>query len=168
MELLTRKSFKYRIYSTKSQVFTLENQFSMCRHLYNWNLVERIETYQKDETTISYNQQQNKLPALKEERPWFKSVHSQVLQDVLRRLDNGYQAFFRRIKKMARLQVFPSSLPMLVGDAFLSSFATNPKSFAKMLFLCRPSTHLRYALLMGKWLKNPCQLAHIVVNAALL
>ena len=98
MELLTRKSFKYRIYPTKSQETTLENQFSMCRHLYNWNLAERIEAYQKDGTTISYNQQQNNLPHLKEERPWFKSVHSQVLQDVLRRLDNGYQAFFRRIK----------------------------------------------------------------------
>jgi len=98
MELLTRKSFKYRIYPTKSQISKLENQFSMCRHLYNWNLAERIEAYQKDGTTISYNQQQNNLPALKDERPWFKAVHSQVLQDVLRRLDNGYQAFFRRIK----------------------------------------------------------------------
>ena len=27
-----------------------------------------------------------------------KGVYSQVLQDVLRRLDNGYQAFFRRVK----------------------------------------------------------------------
>ncbi|MFK5954728.1 MAG: transposase, partial [Desulfobacterium sp.] len=98
MELLIKKSFKYRIYPTRSQISTLENQFSMCRHLYNWSLAERIEVYLQDETTISYNQQQNNLPALKEERPWFKSVHSQVLQDVLRRLDNGYQAFFRRIK----------------------------------------------------------------------
>jgi len=98
MELLIRKSFKYRIYPTRTQISTLENQFSMCRHLYNWNLAERIEAYQEDGTTISYNQQQNKLPVLKEERPWFKSVHSQLLQDVLRRLDNGYQAFFRRVK----------------------------------------------------------------------
>jgi len=98
VELLTKKSFKYRIYPTKSQVSTLENQFSMCRHLYNWNLAERIDAYEEDETTISYNQQQNKLPALKEERPWFKSIHSQVLQDVLRRLDKGYKSFFRRVK----------------------------------------------------------------------
>lgn len=99
MELLTRKSFKYRIYPTKSQISTLENQFSMCRHLYNWNLAERIEAYKEDGATISYNQQQNKLPALKKERPWYKGVHSQVLQNTLRRLDNGYQAFFRRVKK---------------------------------------------------------------------
>ncbi|MCP4119493.1 MAG: helix-turn-helix domain-containing protein, partial [Desulfobacteraceae bacterium] len=47
MDLLTRKSFKYRIYPTKAQISTLENQFSMCRYLYNWNLAERIEAYQK-------------------------------------------------------------------------------------------------------------------------
>ena len=98
MDLLIKKSFKYRIYPTRSQISTLENQFSMCRHLYNWNLTERIEAYLRDKTTLSYNQQQNNLPALKKERPWFKSVHSQVLQDVLLRLDNGYQAFFRRIE----------------------------------------------------------------------
>ena len=98
MELLIKKSFKYRIYPTKAQVSNLENQFSMCRHLYNWNLKERIEAYEKDGTIISYNQQQNQLPQLKIERPWYKGVYSQVLQDVLRRLDNGYQSFFRRVK----------------------------------------------------------------------
>jgi putative transposase len=98
MKLLIKKSFKYRIYPTGAQVANLENQFSMCRHLYNWNLKERIEAYEKDGTTISYNQQQNQLPQLKIERPWYKGVYSQVLQEVLRRLDNGYQAFFRRVE----------------------------------------------------------------------
>ena len=99
MEILINKSFKYRIYPSKSQMSTLENQFSMCRHLYNWNLAERIEAYQRDGATISYSQQQNKLPSLKEERPWYKSIHSQVLQNVLHRLDVAYQAFFRRVKE---------------------------------------------------------------------
>jgi len=93
-----RKSYKYRIYPARVQESKLENQFSMCRHLYNWNLAERIDAYRKDGTTISYNQQQNRLPALKKERPWFRSVYSQVLQDVLKRLDKSYQGFFRRVK----------------------------------------------------------------------
>jgi len=94
----TRKTYKYRVYPAKSQVSNLENQFSMCRHLYNWCLAERKEAYENNGETISYNAQQNSLPELKKERPWFKSVYSQVLQDVLRRLDKGYQAFFRRVK----------------------------------------------------------------------
>ena len=93
-----RKSYKYRIYPTQSQIGNLENTFSMCRYLYNWNLQERIAVYKETGDSVSYNQQQNKLPQLKEERPWYKGVYSQVLQDVLKRLDNSYKAFFRRVK----------------------------------------------------------------------
>ena len=93
-----RKSYKYRIYPTTSQISQLENTFSMCRHLYNWNLAERKQIYKETGKSVSYYDQQNALPDLKEERPWFKSIHSQVLQDVLKRLDNSYKSFFRRVK----------------------------------------------------------------------
>jgi putative transposase len=66
----------------------------MCRHLYNWNLKQRIEVYKAEKRTVSYCEQQNALPELKKERPWFKHVYSQVLQDVLKRLDKAYQRFF--------------------------------------------------------------------------
>lgn len=100
-------AYKYRIYPTRSQASRLENQFSMCRYLYNWNLEERINAYKDRGETISYNQQQNALPGLKKERPWFKSVHSQVLQDVLRRLDRAYDNFFRRVKQGFEAPGFP-------------------------------------------------------------
>jgi len=70
----------------------------MCRHLYNWNLQERIDIYKSEKRTISYNEQQNALPKLKKERPWFKGVYSQVLQDALKRLDKAYKRFFRQKK----------------------------------------------------------------------
>ncbi len=41
-----KSSCKYRIYPTKSQESKLENTFSMCRHLYNWSLSERITSHQ--------------------------------------------------------------------------------------------------------------------------
>jgi len=41
-----KSSYKYRIYPTKSQESKLENTFSMCRHLYNRSLAERITSYQ--------------------------------------------------------------------------------------------------------------------------
>jgi putative transposase len=71
--------------------------FSMCRHLYNWSLGERINAYETETRTVSYTEQQNRLPQLKKDRPWFKGVHSQVLQDVLNRLDKAYKAFFSRV-----------------------------------------------------------------------
>ncbi len=100
-------AYKYRIYPIRSQVSRLENQFSMCRHLYNWNLEERINAYKDHGKNVSYNQQQNQLPGLKKERPWFKSVHSQVLQDVLKRLDKAYKSFFRRVKQGTQAPGFP-------------------------------------------------------------
>ena len=93
-----RSSFKYRIYPTRAQVSNLENQFSMCRHLYNWSLEDRKQTYETRKITVTYQTQQNALPALKEKKPWYKGVYSQVLQDVLKRVEKGYQAFFRRVK----------------------------------------------------------------------
>ena len=92
------KSYKFRIYPTKSQETKLENTFSMCRYLYNWSLAERNDVWEEEKKSISYNEQQDKLPALKKERPWFASVHSQVLQNVLKRLDNAYKNFYRRAK----------------------------------------------------------------------
>ena len=59
------------------------------------------------EYLINYNLQQNELPLLKAERPWYKSVHSQVLQNVLKRLDLSYQAFFRRVKEGLEAPGFP-------------------------------------------------------------
>ena len=87
-------TYKYRIYPLASQITKIKNIFSMCRHLYNWNLKERIEAYDKEKRTVAYLEQQNALPALKKERPWFKNVYSQVLQDVLQRLEKAYQRFF--------------------------------------------------------------------------
>lgn len=102
-----RKACKYRIYPSRSQITRLENQFSMCRHLYNWSLQERMDAYQNQGKSISYNQQQNSLPELKRSRPWFKGVHSQVLQDTLQRLDGAFQHFFRRVKSGEKKPGFP-------------------------------------------------------------
>ena len=66
----------------------------LCRHLYNRCLEERITTYKATGKGVTYSMQQNSLPALKKESPEYKTVHSQVLQDALRRLDRSYQNFF--------------------------------------------------------------------------
>ncbi len=122
-----RKSFKFRIYLSKAQITNLENQFSMCRYLYNQNLTERIETYQKENIGITYNQQQNKLPELKKERPWFKSVYSQVLQDVLKRLDLAYKHFFRRVKN-SETPGFPKCCPKPIQDKETGQYLPNRAS----------------------------------------
>jgi putative transposase len=46
---------------------------------------------------LLYYQQARELPDLKATCPQYADVHSHVLQDVLRRVDKTYQAFFQRV-----------------------------------------------------------------------
>ncbi|HEV2332443.1 MAG TPA: transposase, partial [Gammaproteobacteria bacterium] len=47
--------------------------------------------------SASYHQQKAELPVLKAACPEYTEVHSQVLQDVLLRVERTYQGFFRRV-----------------------------------------------------------------------
>ena len=48
--------------------------------------------------SVSYYQQKAELPGIKEAMPEYGEVHSQVLQDVVLRVDRAFQAFFRRVQ----------------------------------------------------------------------
>ena len=93
-----RKAFRSRLCPTKVQDAELFNQLRLCRNLYNAGLEERIGAYRKAKVTRNYYDQANTLSEIKEALPEYKGVYSQVLQDVLKRLDKAYQAFFRRVK----------------------------------------------------------------------
>ena len=75
-----------------------EETIETCRILYNNALAERKNAWEKESQSIAYREQQNNLPTLKDCRPDLRLVHSQVLQDVLRRLDKAFRNFFRRAK----------------------------------------------------------------------
>jgi putative transposase len=76
----------------------LEEVLWQCRRLYNTALEQRITAYRRCGVTLTSYQQQAELPDLKVAFPAYWDIHSQVLQDVLTRLDKTYQAFFRRVK----------------------------------------------------------------------
>jgi len=92
-------AYKYRIYPNRKQVKILYDQFKLCRWLHNTALEHRITAYKAMGKAISYKDQQNELPSLKADFAEYNRVHSQVLQDVLKRLDISFKHFFRRIKQ---------------------------------------------------------------------
>ena len=94
-----KKAFKYRIYPTKGQESTLIEWLNTCRILYNRSLSERKEAYERDKSSIDYYDQANALKEGKKGNGYLTAVHSQVLQDVLKRLDKSFQNFFRRVKR---------------------------------------------------------------------
>jgi putative transposase len=69
-----------------------------CRELYNAALQERREAWHTCHTSITCAHQSAQLPAIKAVRPEYQDVHSQVLQDVLPRLDRAVVALFRRVQ----------------------------------------------------------------------
>jgi len=92
---LTRK---VRIYPTDEQISTLWILSNQCRLTYNFALAERQNAWELEQKRISYIDQQNKLPEIKEQYPNYKQVNSKVLQMVLRTLDAGYKSFFSLTK----------------------------------------------------------------------
>ena len=93
------KAYKYRLYPNKQQTEKLQWTLDRARELYNAALQERRDAYRMCRVSISYNQQAAQLPEVKEIRPEYNDIHSQVLQDVLRRVKKAYDNFFRRVKE---------------------------------------------------------------------
>lgn len=58
---------------------------------------ERRDAYRMCGVSLSYRRQADELPEVKEVRPDVALVHSQVLQDVLKRVDHAFEGFFRRV-----------------------------------------------------------------------
>lgn len=91
------KAYKFRLYPTKKQVGKLEWMLRRCKELYNAALQERRDAYKMGGVSVSYRMPADQLPAIKKLREEYSDIHSQVLQDVLMRLDKAFQAFFRRV-----------------------------------------------------------------------
>ncbi len=113
---MSKQAYKFRLYPTRKQGERLQQTLDACRTLYNAALTERRDAYNfhvrqhpsyYDESTrrelsreigINYYSQANQLPEIKAIREEYNDIHSQVLQDVLRRVKMAFDAFFRRVR----------------------------------------------------------------------
>jgi putative transposase len=93
-----RKTFKYKLKPTPHQEQALAFVVRRCRELYNAALQERRDAWHKCGVSVTEASQSAQLPAVKAVRPDYRDIHSQVLQDVLTRLDRAFQRFFARVK----------------------------------------------------------------------
>ena len=100
------KSFQYRIYPNKKQEVILNKTLSTCRNLYNNTLSERkhqsemnnlkskfqVFPWSKQEWITKYDQS---ATLTKNKTTFQKEVYSQVLQNVILRVDKSYKRFFK-------------------------------------------------------------------------
>ncbi len=90
--------FRYRLKPTKAQVTKLNEQLELCRWVYNETLAMRKNAFEQDGKSVSYFESKRMLPIWKEMKQELKSVHSQVLQDVVLRVNLAFRAFFKRVQ----------------------------------------------------------------------
>ncbi len=101
-----KKAFQFRIYPNKNQEVKIVRTLNTCRHLYNNALAERKKQAELNRLRksfdvfpwgkpewIFYEDQANNLAADKDS--FQKEVHSQVLQNVLKRVQRSMDNFFR-------------------------------------------------------------------------
>ena len=93
------KTYKYRLYPTKNQKDKLRLTLETCRILYNSCLIDRNRHYEETGKGLSRIEQQKILTSDKKSIEYLINIHSQVLQNVLFRVEKAYQAFFRRVKE---------------------------------------------------------------------
>ena len=92
-------TYKYQLFPNQEQQEKLWQHANALNRLYNYFLDQKIKAYQESKISISKFDQQKQLPALKQEIPILKDIHSQVLQSVVHRLHRTYQAFFKNYSK---------------------------------------------------------------------
>jgi putative transposase len=91
------KCYRYRLYPTRKQRDALQAQLDEARALYNAALQERRDAYRKAHTSLNYYDQANQLKAIRADGSLGLANFS-ACQDVLRRAQKTFEAFFRRVK----------------------------------------------------------------------
>lgn len=93
------RTYKYRLYPTSAQSRALDFLLWQGRNLYNAALEQRITTYQETGKGIRYPQQWTYFRDRRNANPdTLGQLNATSVQQLLRRLDKAFTAFFRRLK----------------------------------------------------------------------
>jgi putative transposase len=99
-------SYKYRIEPNRTQAAALGDMLGDFCQLYNAALEHRIRAYEKG-ARIKCNEQITALPQIRRELPHIGRWSATAEQQVMRKLDKAFQAFFGRIRSGGAKPGFP-------------------------------------------------------------
>jgi transposase len=92
-----RRTYKYRAYPTAAQGEALHGQVNEACRLYNAALDERRSAWRMNGVSLGYYEQANQLKEIRSAGDVGVANFS-ACQDVLRRVNKTFAAFFRRVK----------------------------------------------------------------------
>ncbi|MBD2194778.1 MULTISPECIES: RNA-guided endonuclease InsQ/TnpB family protein [Calothrix] len=106
-----KTSYQYKIKPTKQQAEKIDKTLEMLRHQYNYLLAQRFDWYEMNRCPIdrcplichipelkeqpNYYNQKASLVKLKIDRPWYKEIHSQALQEVPKRVELAFDRWVK-------------------------------------------------------------------------
>lgn len=141
----------------------MERWLDMLRHQYNYLLAQRFDWYEYNRCRIDacpltcsivpptekpeYYSQKRSLVQLKQDRPWYKEIHSQVLQEMVKRVKLAFDRYLKgdskgkrsgkpRFKGKGRYRSF--TYPQIKPDCIDGSRVNLPKIGKVKLILHRP------------------------------
>jgi putative transposase len=95
-------SYRFRLFTTSAQEAALTEMLGAFADLYNAGLQQRIEAYQRRGVSLRYGNQAAELKAVRAADERLAGYSFSAEQQVLRRLDKAFSAFFGRIKRGAK------------------------------------------------------------------
>ncbi|MCC5617179.1 transposase [Nostoc sp. CHAB 5836] len=104
-------SYQYKIEPNKEQSEKIDKTLEMLRYQYNYLLAQRFDWYEMNRCPIdrcplichlpelkeqpNYYNQKASLVQLKIDRPWYKDIHSQVLQEVPKKVEITFDRWLK-------------------------------------------------------------------------
>jgi putative transposase len=104
-------AYQYKLIPTHEQESRMDKWLDMLRHQYNWLLSDRFDWWEMNRTAIDvcplicsiaepreqpeYYAQKRSLVILKQEREWYRDIHADVLQDMVKRVDLAFSRFIK-------------------------------------------------------------------------
>ena len=124
-KLAVKQAFQYKMLPNTNQRQEIERWLSMLRHQYNYLLGSRFNWWQYNRSDCiipqgatcqiactvgspilrdnpDWHSQSASLPKLKTERPWYKDIYSQVLQDCVKRVKLAFDRYIKGDSKGKR------------------------------------------------------------------
>lgn len=92
-------SYRFRLFTTADQEAALDGMLGAFCDLYNAALQQRIEAYRRRGVSIRYSNQAGELKAVRAADEHLARYSFSAEQQVLRRLEKAFSAFFARLKR---------------------------------------------------------------------
>jgi len=158
-----RLTYQYRLRPTKQQIKKIENWLNQLRRQYNYRLAERFNWWERNRCAVNscplichlpelkdqpnYYSQKSNLVETKKLFPSDKNLHSQVLQDCVKRVDEAFKRYLKgnntgkksgrpRFKNQRRYRSF--SYPQMKQDCLSKKRIKLPKLGNIKIILHRP------------------------------